>query len=83
MLVHNKRNKRLMGHNSLTYIFANAMQQSSSIATATVTHICPYYKKLKGNPSFIILTNLVDLESPMLYTKIQPQSFLSTGEENV
>ena len=28
------------------------------------------------------LENLVDLESPMLYTKIQPQSFLGSGEED-
>ena len=39
-------------------------------------------KKVKGHPSLIILTNLVDLKSPMLYTKIQPQSFLSTREED-
>ena len=36
--------------------------------------------KIKGHPSLIILTNLVDLESPILYTKIQLQSFLSTGD---
>ena len=54
-------NKRPMGHNSLTCIFTNAMQQSSSIATATGTQIWPYHKKVKGHPSFIILTNLVDL----------------------
>ena len=37
---------------------------------------------VKGHdPNLIILTNLVDLESPMQYTKIQPQSFLSTGVE--
>ena len=30
-------NKRPMGHNALTCMFANAMQQSSSIATATGT----------------------------------------------
>ena len=30
----------------------------------------------------IIWINLVDLESPMLYTKIQPQSFLGSGEED-
>ena len=30
----------------------------------------------------IIWTNLVDLESPMLFTKIQPQSFLGSGEED-
>ena len=29
----------------------------------------------------IIWTNLVDLESSMLYTKIQPQSFLGSGGE--
>ena len=37
---------------------------------------------VKGHPSIIIWTNLVDFESPMLYTKIQPQSFLSSGEED-
>ena len=66
-----------MGHNLLTCIFANAMQQSSSIATATGTQIWPYQKTVKGHPSLIILTNLIDLES----TKIQPQSFLSSGED--
>ena len=76
MFLCRNKNKRPMGHNSLTCIFANAMQQSSSIATATGTQIWPYHKKVKGHPSLIILTNLVDLESPMLYTKIQPQSFL-------
>ena len=30
----------------------------------------------------IILTNLVGLESSMLYSKIQPQSFLGSGEED-
>ena len=43
-----------MGYNLLTCIFANAMQQSSSIATATGTQIWPYYKKVKGHPSLII-----------------------------
>ena len=55
--------------------------KSSSIATATGTQISPYHKTVKGHPSLIILTNSVHLESPMVYTKIQPQSFLSTGEE--
>ena len=32
------------------------------------TQIRPYYKKVKDHPSLIILTNLVDFESPMLYT---------------
>ena len=50
-----------MGHNSLTRIFANAMQQSSSIATATGTQIWLYHKKVKSHPSLNILTNLVDL----------------------
>ena len=71
-----------MGHHSLPCIFANAMQQSSSIATAPGTQIWPYHKKIKGHPSLIILTNLVDLVSLILYTKIQPQSFLSTREEH-
>ena len=30
----------------------------------------------------IIWKNLVDLESQVLYIKIQPQSFLDSGEEN-
>ena len=30
----------------------------------------------------IIWTNLVELETVMLYTKIQPQSFLGSGEED-
>ena len=63
-------------------IFANAMQHSSNTATANGTQTWPYYKKVKGQPSLIILINLVDLESPILYTKIPPQSFLSTGEED-
>ena len=57
------------------------MQHSSSIATATGTQIWPYNKKVKCRPSFIILTNLEDPESPVPYTKIQPQSFLSTGKD--
>ena len=60
-----EKNKRPMGHNSLTCILTNAMQQSS---TATGTQIWPYHKKVKG--CLIILTNLVDLESLILYTKI-------------
>ena len=31
----------------------------------------------------ILWTNLVDLVSPVLYTKSQPQSFLGSGEENI
>ena len=71
-----------MGNSALYCIFANVMQQSSSIATATGTQIRPYHKMVKGHPSLIILTNLVDLESPILCTKIQSQSFLITGVED-
>ena len=39
-------------------------------------------KKVKSQPSVIIWTNLVDLESTMLYTKIQPQSLLGFGVED-
>ena len=46
------------------------------------TQIWPYGKKVKGQPMTIILTNLVDLKTLMLYTKNQPQSFFSSGEED-
>ena len=46
------------------------------------TQIWPCRKKVNGQPMVIIWTNLVDLESSMLYTKIQPQSFLGSGEED-
>ena len=35
-----------------------------------------------AQPLTITRTNLVDIESPMLYTKIQPQSFLGSEEED-
>ena len=57
-------------------IFANATQHFASIATATGAQIWPYHETVKGHPSLIIWTNLVDLDSPKLYTKIEPQSFL-------
>ena len=63
------------------YISADAMQQSSSTATATRTEIWQCRKKVNYRPRIIIWTNLVDLASPMLYTKSQPQSFLGYGEE--
>ena len=61
------------------------MQNSSSIATARqLGHKFDHtIKNVKGHPSLIILTNLVNLESPLLYTKIQPQSLLSTEEEDI
>ena len=37
---------------------------------------------VKGQPKVIIWTNLVDLESSMLYTNIQPQSFPDSEEED-
>ena len=70
------KKKSPVGHNSLTCIFANAIQQSSSIATATGTQIWPYHKTAKGHLSLIILTNLVDLESPIMYTKYSFKAFL-------
>ena len=62
-------------------ISADARKQSSSTATATRTEIWQCRKKLKDHSRIIIWTNLVDLASPMLYTKNQPQSFLGSGEE--
>ena len=46
------------------------------------TQIWPYRKKANGKPTIVIWANLVDLESPMLYAKIQSQSSLSSGEED-
>ena len=36
----------------------------------------------EGQTMIIIWTNLVELESSMLYTKIQPPRFLGAGEED-
>ena len=58
------------------------MRHSSSIVTATRTEIWPSLKKVKGHPSIMIWTNLVNLVSLMLYTKIQSQRFLGSGEEH-
>ena len=54
------------------------MQHSSSIATA-LGH--KFYHTIGRSKVILVIIwiNLVDLESPMLYTKIQPQS---TGEED-
>ena len=70
-----------MGHDSLTEInshciSANAMQHSSSIATETRREIWQCGKKVKGHSE-----HLVDPEFSMLYTKIQSQSFLGSGED--
>ena len=42
----------------------------------------PWRLKVKRQPTTIFWTNLVNLESPMLHTKIQSQNFLGSGEEN-
>ena len=42
--------------------------------------IYPCHKKVKGQPMTIICINLVDSEPLMLYTKIQPQSFLGLAD---
>ena len=42
--------------------------------------IWPCHKKVKGQLTPIIWTKLVDLESPTLYTKIQPKNFLYSGD---
>ena len=38
-------------------------------------------RKIKDHPNIIIWANLVDPESSMLYTKIQPQSFFGSAEK--
>ena len=39
-------------------------------------------KNVKGQPIIIIETNVVDIASLMLYTKIQPKRILGSGEED-
>ena len=46
------------------------------------TQIRPCRKKVKGQLRVMIWTYLVDLESSMLYTKIQLKSFLGSEEED-
>ena len=48
-----------------------------------VTEIWQCHKKVKGHPRIIIWINLVESASLMLYTKIQPQSFLGSGEKKI
>ena len=43
--------------------------------------IWPCCKKVNGQPRIIIWPNLAELETAMLYTKIQPQSFFGSGED--
>ena len=43
--------------------------------------IWPCRKKFKGQPTIIIWINLVDLEIPMLYPKVQPLCFLGSEKK--
>ena len=43
--------------------------------------IWPCHRKVKGHPRIIIWFNLVDVKSPMLYTRVKPWSFLGSGED--
>ena len=43
--------------------------------------IWPCHGKVESHPRIIIWTTLADLESLMFYTKIQPWSFLCSGED--
>ena len=42
----------------------------------------PCCKKVKCQCTTIILAILIDLPSPMIYAKIQPQGILGSGEED-
>ena len=53
------------------------------LCKSTETQIWPYRKKVKAQTTIIIWTNLVELEIAMLTTKIQPQRFLDSGEEDL
>ena len=61
--------------------FVNVSSDSYPIRTVTIgkyyerNKILPYCKK-------VTLVTLLDFESTMLYTKIQAQSFLSSGDED-
>ena len=67
-----------MGYNWLTCIFANAMQQSSSIAIATGTQIWSYHKKVNGHLRHIILTKLVDFVCVEVLRPSQPNGVMSS-----
>ena len=65
-----------------TAIAVNAMQ-FLAVLPQQLGHIFDHtIKKVKGHPSIIISTNLEDFESLMLYTKVQPKTFLSSGEKD-
>ena len=76
-----------MGHDLLTWqkqLLHNCKcrASSSSIATATRNKFHHTIKRSNIILVSIISTNLVDFEFLMLYTKIQPQSFLSSGVQD-
>ena len=43
----------------------------------------PYSKEVKRQRTTILLATLVDLPSPMICVKIQPQGILGYGEEDL
>ena len=76
-----------MGHDLLTWLkqllhICKCHATIFSTAIASGIQILPYRKYVKGHPSIIIWTNVVDFEFPILYIKIQAQSFLSSWEED-
>ena len=83
-----RQNKRPMAHGPQ---FAHLIKTAFAHLPCNILPILPpqlvhnfdhTIKEVKGHPSLIILTNLVNLESSTLYTKIQPKSLLRTGEED-
>ena len=57
------------------------VRTAQAVSEKTTLQIWPCCKKVKGQLMAIIWTNLVVFESLMLYTKIQPQSFLGSRED--
>ena len=58
------------------------VRTAQAVSEKTTLQIWPCCKKVKGQLMAIIWTNLVVFESLMLYTEIQPQSFLGSREED-
>ena len=76
---------------ALHEIFSNVCQAASEKKSFVILNIfnkCigkqtwPRRKKVKCQCTTIILAILVDLPSPMIYAKIQPQGILGSGEED-
>ena len=75
-----------MGHDSLTCVkqplhICRCSTIFFEFCLAIRTQIWLCRKNVNGHPKIIIWTFLADIESPILKTKIQPQSFLDSGEE--